>query len=156
MRSFTYLPTILTASILPRCNARTSLLQTTVQHISPSRFTICTGRALPPSLPLSLPPSLPFPGVPPVHHALCCTADTSPHLTSPHLPSPHLVGLKPVHLHQQLVERLLGVALPLLAAAANGVNLVNEHNARSLGGEGSREVGGGDGRGKIWNGILGV
>ena len=42
------------------------------------------------------------------------------------------VGIKAVHLCEQLVQRLASVVFPLLAAAAHRINLVDEDNAGGL------------------------
>mmetsp|Transcript_38376 Transcript_38376/g.85443 ORF Transcript_38376/g.85443 Transcript_38376/m.85443 type:complete len:214 (-) Transcript_38376:1487-2128(-) len=43
-----------------------------------------------------------------------------------------VVRLKSIHLHQQLVQGLARVVLPVLPVATNGVNLVNEDDAGRL------------------------
>ena len=54
------------------------------------------------------------------------------HTCHSHSHMTYLVGFEPIHLHEQLVECLLGVALPLLAAASYRIDLVNEHDAWGL------------------------
>lgn len=44
----------------------------------------------------------------------------------------NLIGLKAVHLHKQLIQSLLGVSFPLLAAPSNCIDLVYKNDARGL------------------------